>query len=282
MFQIECKNTTYKRIIQLGRIPNSFNFTDSIKEVCFKAICFLFLLAMQLFYTTNIDGDMAWLKEEEARHCVQVLRKKQGDPINFIDGKGGFYLAQIVDARKRECLLKIEKKVENFNKRPFYLHIAIAPTKNMDRFEWFLEKATEIGVDEITPLICMRSERRKIRLDRLYKILLSATKQSVKAYIPKLNDLTKFSDLIKKENYADGDQCFIATVYKPDAKHLKDQLKKEKKTTVFIGPEGGFSPEEIIMSLENDFLAVNLGASRLRTETAGVVACHTMNLLNGV
>ena len=282
MFQIECKNTTYKRIIQSERITNSFNFKDSVKEVCFKRICFLFLPAMQLFYTTNIEGDTAWLKEEEARHCVQVLRKKQGDQINLIDGIGGFYLAEIVDARKRECLLKIEKKTEAFGKRPFHLHIAIAPTKNIDRFEWFLEKATEIGVDEITPLICMRSERRKLRLDRLNKILLSATKQSVKAYLPKLNEPAKFIDLIKKENYSSDEQCFIATVYKASAKHLKVQSKGGEKTTIFIGPEGGFSPEEIILSLENNFLAVKLGPSRLRTETAGVVACHTMNLLNEV
>ena len=225
---------------------------------------------------------MAWLKEEEARHCIQVLRKKNGDQINFIDGTGGFYLAQIVEANKKACLLKIEKKIENYGKRPFYLHMAVAPTKNIDRFEWFLEKATEIGIDEITPLLCMRSERRKIRLDRLNKILLSAAKQSVKAYIPRLNDFTKFGELIEKNKYAPGEQCFIATVYKNDAKHLRDQSKAGRKTTVFIGPEGGFSPEEIILSLENDFLAVKLGPNRLRTETAGVVACHTMNLINGI
>ncbi len=237
---------------------------------------------MQLFYTNDIKGDQAWLREEESRHCVQVLRKKQGDQINFIDGVGGFYVAQIVEANKRACLLKIEKKQEAFDKRPFHLHIAIAPTKNIDRFEWFLEKATEIGVDEITPMICMRSERRKLRPDRLEKILLSAVKQSVKAYLPKLNNLSSFSNLIKKENYTAGEQCFIATVYKNDAKQLKDQSKAGRKTTIFIGPEGGFSPEEIILSLENNFLAVKLGPSRLRTETAGIVACHTMNLLNEI
>ncbi len=237
---------------------------------------------MQLFYTTDIEGDLARLKEEEARHCVQVLRKKQGDQINFIDGAGGFYLAEIMEAHKKECLLKIEMKEENFGKRPFYLHIAIAPTKNLDRFEWFLEKATEIGIDEVTPLVCMRSERRKLRLDRLNKILLSATKQSVKAYLPKINDLTKFNDLIKKENYTAGEQCFIATVYKDNLLHLKDQSKTELITTVLIGPEGGFSPEEIDMAIKNNFLGVKLGPSRLRTETAGVVACHTMNLLNNV
>ncbi len=252
------------------------------KEVCNKQFTFLFLPAMQLFYTTDIEGDLARLKEEEARHCIQVLRKKRGDKINFIDGLGGFYLAEIIEAHKKECLLKIEKRQELFGKRPFHLHIAIAPTKNIDRFEWFLEKATEIGVDEITPLICMRSERRKLRLDRLNKILLSATKQSVKAYLPKLNELTKFSGLIKKENYTDGEQCFIATVYKDGLLHLKDQSKSGIKTTILIGPEGGFSREEIDLALENNFLGVKLGTSRLRTETAGIVACHTMNLLNEV
>ncbi len=237
---------------------------------------------MQLFYTTEIEGDIAKLNEEEARHCVQVLRKKLGDRINFIDGKGGFYQAEIIEARKKECILKIEKKIEAFGKRTFSLHIAIAPTKNIDRFEWFLEKATEIGIDEITPMICQRSERRKIRPDRLKKILLSATKQSVKAYLPKLNDLTKFDDLIKKENLIPGEQRFIATVYKNEASHLKELSKIGRKATILIGPEGGFSPEEIELANKNNFLAVKLGTSRLRTETAGVVACHTMNLLNGV
>lgn len=237
---------------------------------------------MQLFYTTDIEGDLARFHEEEARHCVQVLRKKPGDQVNFIDGAGGFYIAAILEAGKRECLLKVEKKVENFNKRPFYLHIAIAPTKNMERFEWFLEKATEIGIDEITPLICTHSERRTLRLDRLQKILLSAVKQSIKASIPQLNDLANFSDLIKREYYSAAGQCFIATLEKPDAKHLKDQSEVGKTTTILIGPEGDFSPEEIALALENNFVAVKLGLSRLRTETAGVVACHTMNLLNDV
>ena len=235
---------------------------------------------MQLFYTTDIEGDMAFLKETEARHCVQVLRRKRGDHINFIDGKGGFYQAEIIEARKKECVLKIEKKIESFGKRPFYLHIAIAPTKNIDRFEWFLEKATEIGIDEITPMICSRSERRRIRLDRLNKIILSAVKQSVKAYIPKLNDLANFDDLVRNENFISTDQCFIATVFKEKAKHLAQYARAFQKATIFVGPEGGFTPEELDLAMENNFLPIKLGSSRLRTETAGVVACHIMNLQN--
>ena len=259
----------------------SSKLEDISTEVCFKSICFLFLLAMRLFYTTKIDGQMAWLNEEEARHCVQVLRKRQGDQINFIDGVGGYYLAQIVEAHKKECVLKIDRKVAEFGKRPFYLHIVIAPTKSIDRFEWFLEKATEIGIDEITPLVCKRTERRKLRLDRLNKIILSAVKQSGRAYIPKLNDFAKFDDLIKKENYENEEQCFIASAYHGDIKHLKDQSKSNRKTNIFIGPEGGFASEEIITALENNFLGVKLGPNRLRTETAGIVACYTMNLING-
>lgn len=237
---------------------------------------------MQLFYTTDIEEGYARLPEEEARHCALVLRKKRGDQIHFIDGVGGFYFAEIIEADKKKCLLRIIQKEIDFGRRAFHLHLAVAPTKNMERFEWFLEKATEIGIDEITPMICAHSERRKLRLERSHKILLSAVKQSVRAYIPKLNEPSAFDKVIDKNNYAGVEQCFIATLEKADTKHLKAIAKPLMKTTILIGPEGGFSPEETERALQNNFVAAKLGQNRLRTETAGIVACHTLNLLNNL
>jgi 16S rRNA (uracil1498-N3)-methyltransferase len=234
---------------------------------------------MNLFFTQNIEKELAFLPETEARHCVQVLRKSVGDSIHFVDGKGGLYEGTIQETGKKKCIVKIEKATQSFEKRDYYLHIAIAPTKNIDRFEWFLEKATEIGIDEITPLLCEHSERKRIRLDRLEKIALSAMKQSLKAFLPKVNDLTKFSDFINTvEN--DKSEKFIAHCQENEKTHLKNNSLKDQNVTILIGPEGDFSPAEIQKANQHDFGSVTLGTSRLRTETAGVVACHIVNLLN--
>ena len=234
---------------------------------------------MNLFYTNIIEKNVAILPEIEARHCVQVLRKRVGDSIQFIDGKGGFYEGIIDETGKKKCIIKIEKSTQNFGKRNHYLHIAIAPTKNIDRFEWFLEKATEIGIDEITPLYCEHSERKRIRLDRLEKIVLSAMKQSLKAYLPKLNDLTKFNDFLN-DFPKNIDPKFIAHCQDGEKTHLKNNSLIAQNVTVLIGPEGDFSPAEIQKANQHDFGSVTLGTSRLRTETAGIVACHIVNLLN--
>ena len=231
---------------------------------------------MQLFFTENIKDQIALFTEEEARH-VQVLRKKIGDVLHFVDGVGGMYEGEIIDVSKKQCTLSILQHTPAYNQRNVRLHIGIAPTKNINRLEWFLEKATEIGIDEITPLLCDRSERKKIRVDRLNKILLSAMKQSVKAFLPKLNELTDYQSFIKNDN---EDEKFIAYCNDDDLKHLKEEYSTSRNVTILIGPEGDFSQKEIELALQNDYRGVSLGKSRLRTETAGVVACHTISILN--
>jgi len=231
---------------------------------------------MILFYTDDVDGNIARLDTEQARHCVQVLRKKEGDAISFVDGTGGFYEGIIHETGKKKCVIKIIKTQQGFNKRPFNLHIAIAPTKNMNRLEWFLEKATEIGIDEITPIICHHSERRKVRTDRLRKILVAAMKQSLKAYLPRLNEPISFKQFIQlpRTNLVK----YIAQGAENAA--LKDNYSAKKDVLLLIGPEGDFSKAELSIAFDNGYQGINLGKSRLRTETAGIVACHTLNLLN--
>jgi len=229
---------------------------------------------MQLFYCPEILNGTLYLNPDESRHCVKVLRKKIGDVIHLIDGCGEFYEVKINLASQKKVGFEILKTWEE-EKRPYKLHIAIAPTKNMDRFEWFLEKVTEIGVDEITPLFCDRSERKTIKQERLNKILLSATKQSLKAKLPVLNAPITFRDFILKNQ---STSCYIAHCENQNKESLKNL--PSSNTTILIGPEGDFSSNEISLALENEFTPIHLGNSRLRTETAGVVACHTVALQN--
>ena len=235
---------------------------------------------MQLFYSKNIRNGIAALDEVEARHAVQVLRKQVGDALQLTDGEGNLYSGTIIEVGKKNCLIGINSTISAYNERPFKLHIAIAPTKNIDRFEWFLEKATEIGITEITPLICKRSERAVIKWDRLNGVLLSAMKQSLKTYLPKLNEAVDFQRFIKGD-FTEG-VCFIGHCIEGTEKQLLSQTyKKGDNCVVLIGPEGDFTEGEVAQALSKNFQAVSLGNSRLRTETAGVVACHTVNLLNG-
>lgn len=237
---------------------------------------------LQLFYTTHIDEKYAYLPEIEARHAVQVLRKKIGDTLHFVDGQGSLYQGIVSETGKKKCVLEITEQQENYQKRPVHLHIGVAPTKNIDRIEWFLEKATEIGITEVTPLLCQRSERKRIRIDRLEKIALSAMKQSLKAYLPKINELTPFNKFIQQiDNQTSGVAKYIAHCADDD----KKQLLQRNYTTgsdvcILIGPEGDFSPQEVELSFQHDFSAVSLGTSRLRTETAGLVAVHTIAMMN--
>ena len=223
---------------------------------------------MNLFYTTNIEGEYAYLSPEEARHVVQVLRKREGDLLNFTDGKGGMYKGEIHEVGKKKCVLKIKKQEQEVGKRDFRLHIAIAPTKNINRYEWFLEKATEIGIEEITPIFCAHSERTKVRIDRLEKVLMSAMKQSLQAYLPKLNEPIKLAQFLKNQ---DDTQKFIAHCEEDFAKNqLVDRLERGQDVLLLIGPEGDFSVQEIAAAKEVGFVPVALGNTRLRTETAGV------------
>lgn len=232
---------------------------------------------MQLFYVPNILGAEVILDETESKHAVRVLRLTEGSLVQLIDGKGGFYEAEISDAHPKKCKLLITKSIQEFEKRNFKLHIAIAPTKNIDRFEWFLEKCTEIGIDEITPLLSEHSERKVIKPERLEKILVAAMKQSLKAYLPKLNELTTFERLISSSKVKNK---YIAHCNEGSKTHLKDLIKREENTLILIGPEGDFSVQEVELAKKNGFTEISLGTARLRTETAGVVSCHIVNLAN--
>ena len=228
---------------------------------------------MQLFFIENPESEIV-LSKEESKHATKVLRKKEGDILNFTDGKGGFYKAEITVADTKKCRLQIISSEQKPKQHSYHLHIAIAPTKNMDRYEWFLEKATEIGIDEITPIICEHSERKVLKTERCNRILLSAMKQSLKFHLPKLNDAIPLKDFLKQD--FEGNK-YIAHCEDSERVELKNE-KTEKKTLILIGPEGDFSPAEIEIALQNQFKAVNLGKSRLRTETAGIVAVHTINI----
>ena len=228
---------------------------------------------MQLFYLENPKDEII-LSAEESKHATKVLRKKEGDILNFTDGKGGFYKAEITVADSRKCRLQIVSSEQKEKQHNYYLHIAIAPTKNMDRFEWFLEKATEIGIDEITPIICEHSERKIIKKERCNRILLSAMKQSLKFYLPKLNEAITLKDFLKQD--FEGNK-YIAHCEEGNKTELRVE-NIEPRTLILIGPEGDFSTSEIEIALQNQFKAVSLGTSRLRTETAGIVAVHTINI----
>jgi 16S rRNA (uracil1498-N3)-methyltransferase len=232
---------------------------------------------MQLFYVPHITKNEIVLDETESKHAIRVLRLNAGDKVQVVDGTGGFYTAEITDPHPKKCRLVLIESIREYGKRDFRLHIAIAPTKNNDRFEWFLEKATEIGIDEITPLLCERSERKTIKQERLEKVLISAMKQSVKAYLPKLNPMTPFGEFLEESN---ASQKFIAHCNEGEKPHLKNEIRAGGSVLVLTGPEGDFSPEEVEKAQKSGFKSISLGNSRLRTETAGVVACHIVNLDN--
>ncbi|MBL7969941.1 MAG: 16S rRNA (uracil(1498)-N(3))-methyltransferase [Prolixibacteraceae bacterium] len=232
---------------------------------------------MHIFYTPELSGSQYTLDETESKHCVRVLRLEKGDQIILVDGRGGYFTAEITDPNPKRCSVKIIRSELNFGLRKFQVHMAIAPTKNIERIEWFLEKATEIGLDRVIPLLCRHSERKEIKAERLEKVMVSAMKQSLKAYLPRLDELTKFKDLISQP--FDG-QKFIAHCEEQHRDLLKDLVLPNQSYLILIGPEGDFSSEEIEMALSAGFRPVSLGNSRLRTETAGLVACHTFNLLN--
>ena len=228
---------------------------------------------MQLFFSDNLEEEIT-LTNEENRHITRVLRKKIGDNLFFTNGKGLLYTGEITAIEKNTPKIEIIKKEKKEKIHNYYLHIAIAPTKNTNRFEWFLEKATEVGIDEITPILCERSERKKINQERCNKILISSMKQSLKYYLPKLNNPIVFNDFIKQK--LDGDK-FIAHCLNKDKIKLDKSINK--KSNILIGPEGDFSEKEITLAIKNNFQSLSLGNSRLRTETAGVIATHSINRL---
>lgn len=217
------------------------------------------------------------LDEQESRHCIRVLRLTKADSITLVDGKGGLYTGVITDPNPKKCRVEITRITKDFEKRDYRLHVAIAPPKSADRFEWFLEKAVEIGIDEITPLLCERSERRKLNTGRLEKIIVSAMKQSLKTYMPVLNNLTNFEAFCKKA-FKGGK--YIAHCDGYHKMFLGNELNIGSEYVVLIGPEGDFSPGEINIAKTNSYREISLGNSRLRTETAGVVACTIAAMVN--
>ncbi|MDR0892133.1 MAG: 16S rRNA (uracil(1498)-N(3))-methyltransferase [Mediterranea sp.] len=231
---------------------------------------------MHVFYTPDILHRKE-LPDDEAQHCIRVLRLNIGDEIILTDGKGSFYKADITVATNKRCQVVIKETLFQEPLWPCHLHIAMAPTKNMDRNEWFAEKATEIGFDELTFLNCRFSERKVMKTERIEKILVSAIKQSLKARLPRLNGMTDFHHFITQEHPG---QKFIAHCYPGEKPLLRDVLIPGEDALVLIGPEGDFSEEEVQQAISCGFLPISLGRSRLRTETAALVACHTLNLLN--
>ena len=234
------------------------------------------ITVMHIFYTPQIANGQCTLSEEESKHCIKVLRLVPGDKVQLIDGVGGYHTAEITDPNPKRCTLTITNAINNYEQRPYRIHIAIAPTKNIDRTEWFVEKAVEIGIDEITMLVSQHSERRNVNTDRIDKIIVSAMKQSVKAYKPILNDATAFADFVKAER---AGRKLIAHCIDSEKHPLKSMVDDCREYTVLIGPEGDFSPEEVALAEANGYSCIDLGPYRLRTETAALVACHTINLL---
>ena len=208
---------------------------------------------------------------------MRVLRLQAGDELEVVDGAGGYYFAVVTNPHPKHCEFQIKETITEYGKRDYRLHIAIAPTKNIERLEWFIEKCTEIGVDEITPILCRFSERKIIKPERLEKIIVSAAKQSLKAYFPILNPMCSFRDFIQQTTVS---QKFIAHCYEQDKQLLQQVYQKSSDAVILIGPEGDFSPEEVQAAIQHQFQPVSLGSSRLRTETAGIAACHTVALMN--
>jgi len=235
---------------------------------------------MHVFYTPDIEEGAATyaLNEEESRHCSKVLRLGIGDRVALVDGRGRLYEAEITSETKRQVTLTVISTTLAYQKRNHHLHIAVAPTKNMERLEWFLEKATEIGIDEITPIICAHSERKVIKEDRLVKVITAAVKQSLQAYHPKLNPAISFGEFIKKESV--GQKMIAHCIDDANRTYISDIAQPHGNYLILIGPEGDFSPSEIDSALQSGFKPLTLGNTRLRTETAALAACFELNYLN--
>ena len=243
---------------------------------------------MHLFYTPDIATDTYTLNEEESKHCVRVLRLNEGDKIQLIDGIGGLYEAEIIDNNPKRCSVKIIDTKKEVGKRNWQLHIAIAPTKSMDRLEWFVEKATEMGIDEVSLINSVNSERNIVKTERIQKVAISAIKQSLKAYLPKINEVVNLKILIAQAKDFKGEK-FIAHCHPSPLSigegsgvrsHIKTLYTPKQNALVLIGPEGDFTIEEVKLALDNGFKEISLGESRLRTETAALYACAALNVIN--
>lgn len=234
---------------------------------------------MELFLAKEISGSKILLNEEESHHCIKVMRHKAGDELLVTDGQGTMFRCRLEVPDRNQCILELTETVRK-EPEPFpFIHLAIAPTKSMDRFEWLLEKATEIGFSEITPIITQRSERVKIRHDRLNKIVLAAMKQSLRLWLPKLNPASKFHEVVNRKSPL-VNHNFIAHCQSQNLPLLKSLYQPKQSVLILVGPEGDFTRDEVTLAEESGFVSVGLSKARLRTETAGIVALHTIQLLN--
>jgi 16S rRNA (uracil1498-N3)-methyltransferase len=233
---------------------------------------------MQIFYAPGISGSIHYLDENESRHCIRVLRMQKGEAVRLVDGKGTLFEGWISDPDQRRCGIELTEKIADFEKRDYRLHIAISPLKNQERFEWFVEKSVEAGIDEITPLICRNTEKQGIKAERIENIIISAVKQSIKAYKPVLNKPVLFDEFIRT---VVDETRMIAHCSNDFGRSSIDKVcRKGEDAVILIGPEGDFSKEEIAAALENGFRPVHLGRSRLRSETAGMAACLAIYFIN--
>lgn len=233
---------------------------------------------MQLFYNPSLDNSFKqfFFSAEESKHILKVLRKKEGDILHITNGKGYLFQAEILTADLRKCKAQIISTEKSIPKR-YNLHLAVAPTKMNDRYEWFLEKATEIGVDEITPIICEHSERKIVKLERMERVLQSAMKQSLQTHLPKLNPAISYTEFMNQEM---SGLKFIAHCDEGEKMELKRRVAADQDLVILIGPEGDFSKNEIDLAYTKGYVPVSLGINRLRTETAAIVACTTVSIIN--
>ncbi len=233
---------------------------------------------MQLFFIPQIDQEYIDLPAEEARHAVQVLRKRVGDELDIVDGKGGWYKGLTTETSKRSCTVQLTQTRKETQRANYHLTMAVSPTKSNDRFEWFLEKATEIGVDTIIPLKCSRTERPRIRIDRYEKVLVSAMKQSLQAWLPELKEFTSFAEVV--EQFHENQATYIGWCNEEVKSPLIDNYQAPANVLILIGPEGDFTEEEVLLAQANGSQPITLGPTRLRTETAALVATQSIALLN--
>jgi 16S rRNA (uracil1498-N3)-methyltransferase len=234
---------------------------------------------VQLFYDPDLQAGHHQLRDEEARHAFQVLRKKVGDELDLVNGKGGWFKATVVSISKRECLLEVSPSQQDEKRSDHRLHLLVAPTKNIDRFKWILEKATEIGVDFIQPILTEHSERKHLRNDRMERVLESAMKQSLRSWLPELGELLPFAAALK-QTQPQHVRYLAYLGQEEETALLRDNYQGGDNVTIAIGPEGGFSPAEAALARSCDYNFVSLGPNRLRTETAAIAAVHTIEQAN--
>jgi 16S rRNA (uracil1498-N3)-methyltransferase len=233
---------------------------------------------MHIFFEEKIHSEFVILSREESQHCARVLRLRAGEEIMITDGRGNCCVARLTGVNPDNTMAAVISR-DFVEKRPFNLHMAVAPTKNIDRFEWFLEKATECGIEEITPVICENSERTVVKTERLQKIIMAAMKQSKQYWLPRLNEPVKFNAFLKND-IPTGTPAFMAHCAEGSKQTLIDACKPDSDVVILIGPEGDFSPKEIKMAHEMSLGAISLGENRLRTETAALAACMVVNFIN--